>query len=148
MGRGALAIWELRALYHYVGCSNHIQSAIDSNFPWIKDGGQIVASSASLLQFGGDSGQHNNSRSAPAAQAGRWEGQPATATSVCLPSLLHSRRAITDGVAESPMARWVSSALMPVLAKFPGARDYYIIDRPAKHRVDSVVGAIAGVKPE
>src|SRR4029450_11394972 len=38
MGQGALAIWGLRALSHCVGCSNHIQSANDSNFPWLKVG--------------------------------------------------------------------------------------------------------------
>jgi hypothetical protein len=41
MGQGALAIWGLHALSHCVGCSNHIQSANDSNFPWMKDGGQV-----------------------------------------------------------------------------------------------------------
>jgi hypothetical protein len=41
MGQGALAIWRLRALSHCVGCSNHIQSADDSNFPWLKNVRQV-----------------------------------------------------------------------------------------------------------
>ena len=45
MGQGALAIWGLRALSHCVGCSNHIQSANDSNFPWLKVGGQVMFNS-------------------------------------------------------------------------------------------------------
>src|SRR5215813_10642588 len=37
----------LRALSHCVGCSNHIQSANDSNFPWLKVGGQVTPSGGS-----------------------------------------------------------------------------------------------------
>ena len=42
MGQGALAICGLRALSHCVGCSNRTQSADDSNFPWLKVGGQVI----------------------------------------------------------------------------------------------------------
>ena len=42
MGQGALAICGLRALSICVGCSNRTQSADDSNFPWLKVGGQVI----------------------------------------------------------------------------------------------------------